>query len=151
MSDDMLPRQVAIGLDAATRLIQSLAADVKETTVFVVTIKAELANLSDEVKQLSHLIKDGNGSDSILVRLALLEQQTNSLETTVVKLTDNLDKTGDKVQSIEQFNKFQIETETGKSEQKKTTTNNRLQIVIAVITGIISIIIAVASAIFARP
>jgi len=43
-------------------------------------LKQEFDNLKNEVESLSKIIKEGNGRDSLMTRIALLEQGFKSLE-----------------------------------------------------------------------
>jgi TolA-binding protein len=56
-------------------LIQALGKDNTEQQVEMATLETKLNSLAEDVDQLSHLIRDGNGSKSILTRLALIEAE----------------------------------------------------------------------------
>ena len=68
------------GLQATASMIQSLLGEIRDNSVALAAFNAELKNLRDTVNLLSKIVKDGNGSDSLLTRLSLAEKAIRDLE-----------------------------------------------------------------------
>jgi hypothetical protein len=69
-------REVASGLRATSNLIETLLREVRENTVSVASLRAELAGLSDNLKVISRLVRDSDGQ-SLMTRLSLLESDSH--------------------------------------------------------------------------
>ena len=64
-----------------------LLQEIQDSKLDFVTIKTELKHLVENVKELSTIVRDGDGSGSIITRLALLEQSINDTKEYINKDT----------------------------------------------------------------
>lgn len=79
--DDLaLAREVASGLRATSNLIETLLKEVRENTVSVASIRAELGALKDNMSAISKIVRDGDGL-TVMTRLSLLENSSQRMET----------------------------------------------------------------------
>jgi len=61
-------------LENTANQVQQLLTEIRDSKVDFATVRTELKFVVDNVKQLSHIVRDGDGSGSVLTRLALIEQ-----------------------------------------------------------------------------
>lgn len=62
-----------------TSLIQSLNKELKDNEINLATLKARLDGIDEGVRGLTKLVRDGNGANSIMTRLALIEGDIKEL------------------------------------------------------------------------
>lgn len=60
-------------------LIQALTKDLKNNEVSQATLKARVDAVDEGLRSLMRLVRDGNGSNSIMTRLALIEEDVEGL------------------------------------------------------------------------
>lgn len=96
-TNDILFERLAEGLDSTSKLTHALLSEIRESESDFAVIKSELSTLRENVKSLSEIIKEGNGSTSILTKIALFEQRLLSI-----------DKWIDDHSNIHQNNKLEI-------------------------------------------
>ena len=65
--------------EPASSLTQTLLNELKESQTEFIAIRFELDFLSENVKSLSKILRDGNGDSSVLTRIALLNQKIDDL------------------------------------------------------------------------
>lgn len=80
IAHEVMFSKLADGLDSTSRLTQALLSEIRESEADFATIKTELAILRDNVKSLSVIVKEGNGSTSLLTKIALIEQKLGALD-----------------------------------------------------------------------
>jgi chromosome segregation ATPase len=145
ISSAIVARQVASGLSATTRLIQSLAADVRENSLAVASIKTEVASLKDDVRIVSEiLLREEKGTKPVLTRLALLEQLSEDMGKDVDKLESSSENIKTKVMTLTNTLSNQNLVNADQREVKKY----RIQLLVAVITSIGALVAAILTAIF---
>lgn len=103
-------------LEATSDQVQKLLDEVRESEVDFAAIKTELRILCERVKELSAIIRDGEGGISLLTRLALLEQKFTQLE----KILEKHDA--------------------GDTKAVEANTAGKWQMKIAVATGVLSLV-----------
>lgn len=150
--DENFVKQVAIGLDTATRLIESLAVETKDIAIDLASLETEIENITENVKSLSKILKDGNGSEPVIARLAVLETTTKNLENRISEIHLKVDDFKLKLVLLEQ-NEKQEEKDKEKREDleienSRQRSTNRLQILIAIATAIVSFLVAIFSAFY---
>ncbi len=67
-------------LEATADLVQKVLSDLRENEIDFVAIKTELRILCENVKEISSIIRDGDGGVSLVTKVALLEQRIKELE-----------------------------------------------------------------------
>ena len=142
ISQNFLINQIASGLATTTELIQSLSSEIKENAIDVAIMKADLTNLNGDVRSLSKILKEGNGTAPVLSRIAVLESSSKQIGETISNLDKDVKETKSKldllIAKVEKANdNRQLEIEDKKS---------RRQAIIAIITSIVALISAIAVA-----
>lgn len=111
-------------LESTALQVQSLLEEIRDSKINFVAIKTELKFLVDNVKELSTIIRDGNGSGSVLTRLALIERSIDDVKTYINKDTENAAAFATRFVLLEQ----KVETLTSFAEgQKKEAENTSKQ------------------------
>jgi len=134
--------QIASGLATTTELIQSLSSEIKDNTVELAIIKADLTNVTEDVKTLSKILREGNGAAPVLSRIAILETTITQLNTTLTSIEENEDTTKEKLDALIIKTNNTIDTKKIEAEDKK----NRRQVLVAIVTSIVALIAAIAVA-----
>lgn len=138
-----LINQIANGLSTTTELIQGLSSELRDNTISLATLRAELTGVTDDVNNLTKILKDGNGSQPVLSRIAVLEKTCNQTETAVASMSTEITELKNSLNILtEKFN-ASIEEKKKSSE----TSNQNKQILVAVITSIIAFIASIVAAI----
>lgn len=68
------------GLQATASLVQSLIGEVRDNSVALAAFSAELKNIRENVNHLTKILKDGNGQESVMTRLSLVEKAVEELD-----------------------------------------------------------------------
>lgn len=79
--NEALVEELLKSIQSTTSLIQSLMAEIKGNEKALTTLEVKLESLTESAKILSKIVRDDNGSKSILTRVALLENDLNDLYT----------------------------------------------------------------------
>jgi hypothetical protein len=79
-NSDILLARLADGLDSTAKMTQALLSDLRESEADFASVKTELNILKENVKGLSQIIRDGDGTSSILTRVALIEQNIENVK-----------------------------------------------------------------------
>ena len=140
--NQFLINQIASGLSTTTELIQSLSAELRDTSVELAIIKTDLSNVTQDVKALSIILREGNGTAPVLSRIAILETTTAQLNTTFTSIEHTADKTKSKVEALVIKTAELADNNKLAAEDKKS----RRQAIIAIITSIVALIAAIAVA-----
>ena len=82
----VLISQIATGLSTTAELVQSLSTETRDNTISLATIRSELSTVTNDVKDLSRILREGNGSRPVLTRVALLEHDVSSLHEDIENL-----------------------------------------------------------------
>lgn len=72
-------REVASGLRATSNLIETLLKEVRDNTVSVASLRAELVGVRENLHVISRLVRDGEGQ-TLMTRMSLLEQDSHRRE-----------------------------------------------------------------------
>lgn len=165
-SNEHLVKQIAIGLETTTRLIQSLSSDVRENTKNITTIQVEIKNLIEDVRGLSKILKDGNGVAPVLSRLAVLEEicdaslnariavleeltdQNLSFEEDIEKIEKEIDELKTKIISAQERSLVKSEISQKQIEESRYKGTNKLQMWIAIFSSLIAIGAAILGVLF---
>ena len=117
-------------LEATSEQVQKLLDTVRASELDFAAIKTELRILCENVKDISSLLRDGEGGVSLVTRIALLEQKVRELEKDIEK---DIDKKGE------------VERVTQKSltDIILADKNGKWQMRIALATGIIGLLTSV--------
>jgi len=81
-----LADDLAQSLKSTTSLVEVLLSEIRGNAGTLGTLEAKLQALHDNVQSISSIIRDDNGSGSIVTRLALTENDLSDLEDTVKEL-----------------------------------------------------------------
>ena len=79
-TSDILLARLAEGLDSTAKMTQALLSDLRESEADFAAVKAELNILKENVKGLSSIVREGDGTSSILTRVALIEQSIETIK-----------------------------------------------------------------------
>ena len=113
-----LVEQVSEGLKDIKVIVNNLQIQHQSLAIDVGSTKTDIDNLHDTVGELNKIIREGNGRESVLTRLALIEKSQEEIK----KVLDRSDS------------------------NKKQNDTNTWQFKTAVATGILALITAIASA-----
>jgi len=132
--------QLIDSLESTSDLIRDLSSDVKDNAIALATLKTELKSLKSGVHSLSTILKTGNGKESVLTRIAVLEKITSTIEAVFTEIANHSGANSDNIALLSQkFNKNLDEQKAlldAKRESKKTV----LQITIAIFAALVTII-----------
>lgn len=84
-SDLLLIEEFIKDVESTSNQVAQLLKEMRDSEVEFATVKTELRILVQNFKELSALIKDGDGRISILTRMALLEKSIKDIEEWVKK------------------------------------------------------------------
>jgi TolA-binding protein len=117
-------------------LIQALGKDNTEQQVEMATLETKLNSLAEDVEQLSHLIRDGNGSKSILTRLALIEAELTNHKTMMEEAKKWIDD------ATEALDLHKAEDQAAQKSKRKDTTFKREKLitVLQILPGAIALL-----------
>lgn len=73
--NDIMLQKLSDSLDSTSKLTQLLLGEIRESEGEFAVVKTELGILRDNFKELSAIIREGNGAASIITRVALIEQK----------------------------------------------------------------------------
>ncbi|KKN66641.1 hypothetical protein LCGC14_0469760 [marine sediment metagenome] len=120
-AEQILIEEFIKDLESTALQVQKLLEDIRDSKIDFVAIKTELKFLVDNVKELSSIIRDGNGSGSVLTRLALIERSIEDIKHYIEKDSENDAALATRIALLEQ----KVETLTSyMKEQKKKETEN---------------------------
>lgn len=146
----ILINQITTGLSTTAELVQNLSTETRDNTISLATVRAELSTVIGDVKDLSRILKEGNGSKPVLTRIALLEHdisqfhnEIESLDKSINAVSNNLSEVKDKLTVLQEKYKTAIEKEKLDIEDNKS----KRQVIIAVVTSILALIAAILGAV----
>lgn len=113
--------------------VSDLLKEVREGEIDFAAIKTELKILCNDVKNLSSIIRDGNNGQSLLTRVALLEQQLENIEKENNKLDENKRAQQSSLVNIE------VAEKAGKWQLRVAMATGVLGLVASIITTIVQI------------
>lgn len=71
---DHLVDDLASSLKSTTELVQSLLGEIRDNATAMAILREKLETLRENVSILTKIIRDGNGSKSLITRMALVER-----------------------------------------------------------------------------
>jgi len=130
-------------LEETASEVKQILKELRNSDVDFVKLKTELKFLVENFRDLSKIIRDGNGHPSLLTRVALLEQALIPLSESNKRQLELDSKIAYLLSWIETIQKNQKTSESIKIAEK----NRRWGLMTAVITSIIALITAVGTTI----
>jgi hypothetical protein len=88
-AEQILIEEFIKDLESTAEQVQKLLEDIRDSKIDFVAIKTELKFLVVNVKELSSIIRDGDGSGSVLTRLALIERSIDDIKAYMSKDSEN--------------------------------------------------------------
>ena len=140
-SQDILLARLAEGLDSTAKLTQALLSDLRDSETDFAAFKAELNILKENVKSLSQLIREGDGTSSLLTRVAIIEHRLDNLEELFREMEDQK-KEEARITQVSINRELDVETEKKKTDEKVRAEKQSvyIKIVGAVALGIIGLL-----------
>lgn len=142
---NFLISQIANGLATTTELVQGLSSEIRDNTISLATLRAELTGVTQDVTDLSRILKDGNGTQPVLSRVAVLEKSSSQAEASLAALNSEIDDLKEKVNAL--YEKFNSSLE--QKRQSTEDSRSRVQNIIAIVTSIIAFIASIVAALLA--
>lgn len=145
----ILINQIATGLSTTAELVQSLSTETRDNTISLATVRTELTTVTTDVRDLSRILKEGNGTRPVLTRVALLEHDIASLHEEVEDLGDGMTKVNNNLSEIkDKLNILYEKYNTSLEKQKLTVEDkkSKRQVLIAIITSVLALIAAIVGA-----
>lgn len=147
LENDNLVEELLRSINSTTSLIQGFMNEMKGNATALATLETKLESLSENAKVISKIVRDDNGSQSILTRLALVEKDLNDLYDNYKefkmhvyrKLEETRDQT---LKHIDDVGK-KIEKINNKNEEEQKTSNNKVLAILQIAPGIIALIVVV--------
>jgi predicted RNA-binding protein with EMAP domain len=143
-TEQLLMKEFIKELEATAEQVQQLLDDIHNSKIDFAEIKTELRFLVENVKELSKIIRDGNGAGSILTRLALLEISVGEIKHYVEKDAQSDIEIVTRVALIEQRLDALIVrgSESAKKKETEDTTDKagRWKLYATVATGVFTLI-----------
>lgn len=104
-SEKQIIYELSNSLSATTDLVKSLLGEIRDNAVFLAVFREKLNNITDDIEDLSHLVRGNNGTQSVMVRVAALEQLTKDLVTQIGAAQNTIGDVKDAVEKDEQEEK----------------------------------------------
>lgn len=76
---DIMFQKLSESLESTSKLTQLLLSEMRESESEFAAVKTELSILRDNFKELSSIIREGNGAVSVITRIALIEQKLDTI------------------------------------------------------------------------
>ena len=125
-------------IKTTTSLIQSLNKDLKDNEISLATLKTRLDGVDDGLRNLTKLVRDGNGSNSIITRLALLEDDVSDLTN---RDADFRKFVYNKVEELHDS----IRKDEDKTEEKQSYGRDKVIGILKILPGVIALITVLVS------
>lgn len=145
----ILINQIATGLSTTAELVQNISAETRDNTISLATVRSELSTVIGDVKDLSRILKEGNGSQPVLTRIALLEHDISQFHEEIESLSDSIDTVSDNLSEMrEKLNVLHDKYNTSIEKEKLDVEDNksRRQVFIAIVTSVLALIAAIVGA-----
>jgi peptidoglycan hydrolase CwlO-like protein len=117
ISKDRLLEEFLKNLDATNLLVQQLLEEIRESDVDLATLKIELKNLIDDVKEINSSFKDN-------------EHEVIELRTKILLLEKNL----------EEVNNYIKDKKSEENSIKISDNSGKWQIIVAIVTGLMALL-----------
>ena len=105
-------------------------------------MKADLANVTKDVRTLSKILREGDGTAPVLSRIAVLESTSTQLSTSISTAEASFAESKEKLDSLSIKLAGFLDSKKTAAEDKK----DRRKTILAIITSIIALISAIAVA-----
>lgn len=138
---DILLARLAEGLDSTAKMTQALLADLRDSETDFAAFKTELNILKDNVRSLSQLIREGDGTSSLLTRVAVIEHRLDNIEHFISDLEDQKRENA-RMSQISINREQDIEAEKKKTDEKIKAEKQSaiIKIIAAIALGIIGLV-----------
>ncbi len=121
---------------AMARLVQSLIGEVRENSVALATFSSELRTVRDNVTSLTRIVKDGDNSEPLITKVALIEKSLEEIEGVALReLSEQFRSLNDKVSKAVDSKELIVEDK----KDKRETRAQKLQFWGAIIAGVLSL------------
>ena len=77
--NSQLIQQLSAGIQSTSALIQGLLREIRENSLTLASFEGELSGLQRTVVSLNRVLQEGDGKESILTRVALLEKEVEAM------------------------------------------------------------------------
>jgi hypothetical protein len=77
--NSQLIQQLSVGIQSTSALIQGLLREIRENSLTLASFEGELSGLQRTVVSLNRVLQEGDGRESILTRVALLEKEVEAM------------------------------------------------------------------------
>lgn len=91
-ADNRLPEELLKSLSAVTIMIQNVLSDIKEHSTSLAILRTKLEDLTNNVNELAHVVRDGNGKGSMMTRVALAEKALEDIEEQINDLKEQIER-----------------------------------------------------------
>lgn len=155
-AEQILIEEFIKDLESTALQVQRLLEEIRDSKINFVAIKTELKFLVDNVKELSTIVRDGDGSGSVLTRLALIERSIEDIKVYIVK--DNEDDAAlatrialleQKVETLTSFVEEQKKKEAENTSKQKSVSETekagRWKLYATIVTGIFTLLGSIAA------
>ena len=103
-ASQLLAEQFAKGLESTSKLIQSLQEDFHASAIELTELKIEVRSMRANVETLSKILRDDNGERSMVARVLMLERNFEDIK----KWTEEEKKEKESSKGIEQAGVWQL-------------------------------------------
>lgn len=121
----LLADQLARGLEETKKLVQSLQTEVHASAITQTHLKVSVDNMQSTLESLNKIIREGNGEKSLIARIMTLENFKKEAE-------KHMDEERNRKKSAE------IEDKKGKWQMKTAMLTGSISVLIAVLSAVIS-------------
>ena len=105
------------GLYDQTRVVERLITEVRSQSVALATFSTELRGVREHVISLLKIVKEGDQQESLITKVALIEQSLEEIEGVVLRaLIDDLNKLKIAISTVTDSKALMIEESKGKRE-----------------------------------
>lgn len=84
----LLIENLSANIATTSQLINSLLGDIRDNAANLMELKLKMESLSENVKSITNIVRDGNGKGSMVTRVAVLEKAIEDLEDDIDQIRD---------------------------------------------------------------
>lgn len=134
-NNNRLIDDLAKSVTTTTSLLEGLLDEIRDHSTSLALLKDKLASINESVSSLSSVVREGNGTPSIVTRLALLEKEIKDINEYIIEFKTKM------TEDINTMKKTVLDSNTRAIEFGRQKTLSMWKLVIVVIPGLISLII----------
>lgn len=132
-NNEELVKDLAKSLQITSTLMQSLLTEIRQNSTSLAVLKEKLEALKDNVDGLSSIVRNGNGTGSLVTRVALVEQSIKNIEESLDDFNKELNEEVLTVQEKEEKDR----------EFNREQNINKLKVAAVAIPGVVSLILII--------